>query len=316
MFSVIIPVFNGAKFIDNAINSVFSQTNSDWELIVVNDGSKDDTEEVLKKYENNDKIHIINQQNTGVSVARNNGFNASKGEYIVFLDADDVWHNDHLEVMAELIKKHPDAGMYCTFTRTELVNGDVIEKAEYFDGKDETVFLDDFFFEYHKDKSAKMFTVITTCISRKAYIKSGGFPKGCKIGEDLELSLVVAAYFPVVLSPKATATYIKENSSATKTKSFDPEWGFFERAKALCKDEEIPLSKRKNLKKLMEWFSMRRCRHYIIEGERKKAYEVYKAMDKSEISKKDLAVNTLLLILPKAVVRKIFYLRRRGKAGL
>ena len=73
MFSVIIPVYNGAKFIDNAIKSVFSQTNSDWELIVVNDGSKDNTEDVLKKYTDNDKICIINQENGGVSVARNTG---------------------------------------------------------------------------------------------------------------------------------------------------------------------------------------------------------------------------------------------------
>lgn len=314
MFSVIIPVYNGAKFIDNAVNSVFSQTNQDWELIVVNDGSFDDTKTVLKKYENNEKVKVINQENSGVSVARNNGFSASKGEYIVFLDADDVWHNNHLEVMAELIAKNPGAGLYGTFTRTELVNGDVIEKAEYFDGKEEDVFLEDFFAEYHKDKSAKMFTVITTCILRDAFIKAGGFPVGCKIGEDLELSLVVAAYYPVVLSSKATATYIKGNSEATKTKSFDAQWGFFDRVETLYKDETIPLSKRENLKKVMEWFSMRRCRHFIVDGQRRKAYSVYKNMDKNAIGKKDLVINTLLLLMPTAVVKKIFYSRWRGKA--
>ena len=314
MFSVIIPVYNGAKFIDNAIESVLSQTNSDWELVVVNDGSKDDTMSVLEKYAVNDKIRIINQENAGVSVARNTGFEASTGEYITFLDADDVWHSNHLEVMAELISKYPTAGLYGTFTRTELVNGEVIEKAEYFGGREEAVFLEDFFAEYHRDKGAKMFTVITTCILRDAYIKAGGFPKGCKIGEDLELSLVVAAYYPVVLSPIGTATYIKVNSEATKTKSFDPEWGFFEKVKALYADEAIPPKKRENLRKVMEWFSMRRCRHYIIDGERKKAYKVYKAIDKKEISKKDLMINTLLMMMPTIIVRKMFYSRWRGKA--
>ena len=159
MFSIIIPVYNGAKFIDNAIESVLSQTNSDWELIVVNDGSKDATMSVLEKYAGNDKIRIINKENAGVSVARNTGFEASTGEYIAFLDADDVWHNNHLEVMAELISKYPTAGLYGTFTRTELVNGEVIEKAEYFGDRKEAVFLEDFFAEYHRDKGAKMFTV-------------------------------------------------------------------------------------------------------------------------------------------------------------
>ena len=314
MFSVIIPVYNGAKFIDNAIKSVFSQTCQDFELIIVNDGSSDETMDVLKKYEDNQKIKIISQQNSGVSIARNNGFNASEGEYIAFLDADDVWHANHLEVMGDLIQKYPDAGLYGTFTRTELVSGDVIDNPEFFNGKEKELYIKDFFKEYYKDKSAKMFTVITTCIKREAYRKAGGFPAHCKIGEDLELSLVVAAYYPVVLSAKATATYIKENSNATRTKSFDADWGFFERVNNIYNDEEIPKSKRENLKKVMEWFSMRRCRHYIIDGEKKKAWNVYKKMNKKAISKKDLAITTALLMLPEKVVGKIFEARWRGQA--
>ena len=314
MFSVIIPVFNGAKFIDNAIESVLKQTYSDWEIIIVNDGSTDNTSKVLNNYEGNDKIRVIHQDNAGVSVARNNGVGVSKGEYITFLDADDVWHNNHLEVMAKLIEKYPDAGLFGTFTRTELVNGEVIEKSKFFDGKGEDVYTNDFFSEYYNDKAAKMFTVITTCVSKAAFDKAGGFPVGCKIGEDLELSLVVAAYYPVVLSSVATATYKKINSTATKTKSFDSEWHFFDKVHELYADSTIPETKRKNLKLIMEWFSMRRCRHYVIEGERKKAFEVYKKLDKSAISKKDFVINTILLFLPKTAVRKIFEIRWRGEA--
>ncbi len=314
MFSVIIPVYNGEKFIEKAIESVFSQTNTDWELIIVNDGSKDNTKEVLKKYENHEKIRVVHQENAGVSVARNNGFSVSKGEYIAFLDADDVWHENHLEVMGNLIEKYPAAGLYGTFTRTELVNGEVLDKATFFEGKEEDIFLEDFFSAYHKDKSAKMFTVITTCILRDAFLKAGGFPVGCKIGEDLELSLVVAAYYPVVLSKKGTATYKKENSNATKENSFDPEWGFFERVKELYEDETISPDKRENLKNIMEWFSMRRVRHYLIEGERKKARRVHRAMDQSKITKKHFLINTGLFILPTVVVKKVFNARWRGKA--
>lgn len=314
MFSVIIPVYNGAKFIDNAIQSVFSQTFTDWELIIVDDGSKDETLSVLEKYKDNDKISIISQPNQGVSVARNNGVKSAKGDYIAFLDADDLWHNDHLAVMADLVSKYPDAGLYGTFTRTELVNGGLITECDYFRGKEEEVYTKDFFAEYHKDKSAKMFTVITTCVSKEAFDKAGGFPAGCKIGEDLELSLVIAAYYPVVLSPKATATYKKENSTATRTKSFDADWGFFDRVEVLYKDEAIPADKKENIKKVMDWFAMRRCRHYLIDGQRKKALAVHRNMNKKTISKKDLAVNTLLLWLPGCVVRKIFEVRWRGKA--
>ena len=109
MFSVIIPVYNGEKFIENAINSVFSQTYSDFELIIVNDGSRDNTAAVLEKYADNSKITVIPQKNGGVSVARNNGISNARGSHLVFLDADDVWEPYHLETMANLIEKYPTA---------------------------------------------------------------------------------------------------------------------------------------------------------------------------------------------------------------
>ncbi len=314
MFSVIIPVYNGEKFVEAAINSVFSQTYSDFELILVNDGSKDNTAAVLEKYKDNEKITVINQENGGVSVARNNGIAHAKGSHIVFLDADDVWESYHLETMAKLIEKYPSAGLYGTFTRAELVNGEVISECNYFKDKGEDVFLDDFFAEYHKDKSAKMFTVITTCISAEAMKKAGGFPVGCKIGEDLELSLRVAAYYPVVLSKIITATYKKENSVATKDKSFDADWKFFDTVEELYNDSAIPQSKRENIRKVMGWFTMRRCRHYIIDSQKSKAWKAHKDTPKDSVSLKDRMINLVLLMLPAALVRKIFAARWRGQA--
>ena len=314
MFSVIIPVYNGGKFIDNAISSVMSQTYSDYELIIVNDGSIDNTATVLEKYESNPKITVISQENGGVSKARNNGISHAKGSHIVFLDADDEWENYHLETMSKLIDKYPSAGLYGTFTRTELVNGDVISECNFFKDKDENVFLDDFFEEYHKDKSAKMFTVITTCISAEAIKKAGGFPESCAIGEDLELSLRVAAYYPVVLSRIITATYKKENSVATKDKSFDPDWKFFDTVEELYKDSSIPASKKENIRKVMGWFTMRRCRHYIIDGQKPKAYKAFLDIPKGSVSLKDKMINLVLLILPVTFVRKIFATRWRRQA--
>ena len=222
------PVYNGEKFIDDAIHSVCAQTYDNWELIIVNDGSKDNTADVLKKYETNSQIKIIHKENGGVSVARNTAISASKGEYIVFLDADDVWHTNHLEVMNELVTEYPDAGLYATFTRTELVNGGIIEECNFFKDKPDVVYLEDFFKAYYNDKSAMIFNITTACFSRKALDVTGLFPVGCAIGEDLELALRVAAYFPAVLSKKATGTYKKTNSTATKDVSFDPDWKFFD----------------------------------------------------------------------------------------
>ena len=314
MFSVIMPVYNGEKFIDDAIHSVCAQTYDNWELIIVNDGSKDNTADVLKKYEINSQIKIIHQENGGVSVARNTAISASKGEYIVFLDADDVWHTNHLEVMNELITEYPDAGLYATFTRTELVNGGIIEECNFFKDKPDVVYLEDFFEAYYNDKSAMIFNITTACFSRKALDVTGLFPVGCAIGEDLELALRVAAYFPAVLSKKATGTYKKANSTATKDVSFDPDWKFFDTVNNLYSDSRIGSDKKENLKKIMQWFTMRRARHLVICGRRKEAFSAYRDIGNDPKLLKDKLITLAILLMPVFMVRKLFEVRWRGRA--
>ncbi len=307
MFSVIIPVYNGEKFIDNAIKSVLNQTYKDFELIVVNDGSKDGTAQKLDAYRDNEKIHIINQPNGGVSNARNNGMKAAKGSHFAFLDADDEWYENHLEVMASLIEKYPDAGLYATFPRINLGNK-TIDSCKYFEEHEETVYLKDFFEEYHKDKSVKMYVPTSCAVSRVAVDKVGGFPPKMKIGEDLEHALRISAYFPVVLTKQITAVYEKVNSTATKDTSFDPDWTFFETVKSIYEDEEIPLSKRQNIKRVMDWFTIRRCRHYIIDKNKKKAWKHFcKKVDPS--LRKDKLITFFLFLMPYKLVRKVFYIR-------
>jgi glycosyltransferase involved in cell wall biosynthesis len=90
--SIILPTYNGAKYINRAIESVLSQTLSDWELLVINDGSTDETEEIIKEYIKKDnRIIYLKQENQGPAIARKNGIEKSKGEYIAFIDDDDVW---------------------------------------------------------------------------------------------------------------------------------------------------------------------------------------------------------------------------------
>lgn len=98
LVSVIIPAYNAEKFIDRCLQSVINQTYKDLQIIVINDGSTDNTLAILKEYEKQDnRITIIDQENTGVSSARNNGLKLVKGEYISFIDADDWMSSDMIE---------------------------------------------------------------------------------------------------------------------------------------------------------------------------------------------------------------------------
>ena len=314
MFSVILPAYNSARFLNQAVESVFRQREKGWELIVVDDGSTDDAQAVLEAYRDHPQVRVIRQENQGAAAARNRGMAEARGDYFAFLDADDLWHENHLEVMAELIRHYPQAGLYGSFTSVQLANRKTASVCPYFQNRPETVLLEDFFEEYGRDKSAKVFTIITTCVSRKAWEKVGGFPVGCKIGEDLEFSLRVAAYFPVALTGKATALYRKTLSQATKDDSFDPDWVFFQGVEELYQDASIPQVKNEHLREVMEWFSIRRCRHYLIQGKKASARAHLAEMGHSKALRKDRAATYLLLLLPTNLVRTLFQLRWKGKS--
>lgn len=103
MISVIIPTFNHSRFVSDAINSVLAQTYKNLEVIIVDDGSTDNTREVLKKY--GSKIKYIYQNNKGLSAARNIGIKFSKGEFIAILDADDIWLSRKLELQMKMMEE-------------------------------------------------------------------------------------------------------------------------------------------------------------------------------------------------------------------
>ncbi|OGX08664.1 MAG: hypothetical protein A2Z88_10335 [Omnitrophica WOR_2 bacterium GWA2_47_8] len=112
LVSAIIPTFNRAKLVCETIDSVLAQTYPNIEIIVVDDGSSDNTEEVLKKYGN--KVRYLKQDNKGNSAARNYGFKVSRGEYIGFLDDDDLWLPSKIEEEVKFLQDHSDLGfVYC-----------------------------------------------------------------------------------------------------------------------------------------------------------------------------------------------------------
>lgn len=112
-FSIVIPLNNKAATIERTLRSVLEQEHQNWELIVVNDGCTDGSETIAEQ--NPDpRIHVIHQQNQGVSVARNTGISRAKGPWLALLDADDWWDPAFLSSLAKAIADHPDYSIFCT----------------------------------------------------------------------------------------------------------------------------------------------------------------------------------------------------------
>ncbi len=108
LVSIIIPAYNAQKYIEATIQSVLKQTYTNWNLIIINDGSTDDTEKIIKSNFTDNRITYIYQENGGVSKARNNGIENAKGEYIAFLDADDFWLPENLGEKVKVLNNNPD----------------------------------------------------------------------------------------------------------------------------------------------------------------------------------------------------------------
>lgn len=118
LVSIITPVYNGAKYVAETIESVLQQTYPYWEMILVDDGSKDNSADIVRQYAEKEKrITLIQQPNGGSASARNNGIRRANGQYIALLDADDLWEPDFLEEQIQLMKKKNAVVVHASYRR-------------------------------------------------------------------------------------------------------------------------------------------------------------------------------------------------------
>jgi len=177
MFSVIIPYYNKSKYIQRSLDGVLNQTYQEFEIILVNDGSTDGGLQLISTTYS-DKITIINQENQGVSAARNTGIKAARYSYIAFLDADDCWHNQFLEKIKEVIDAEKDI----------KIIGTHYSRNKEFLAADSGV-LDYFKFENYFKSALKntYFSSSSTIITADFFKKNSGFNSDLKRGEDIDL---------------------------------------------------------------------------------------------------------------------------------
>lgn len=183
--SVVIPAYNGAGHIGRAIESVLSQKHSADEIIVVDDGSTDDTAEIVTSY--GTKVRLIQQQNAGVSSARNAGINAAVSEWIAFLDSDDEWLDSYLEKQMGLLKRNPELVWttanfilcYCDQDRRRD-NLDAERGMRLLDGRD---YFDDYFKAFVQDATGWTGTML---VKKEVLEQIGLFPTKLCSSEDTD----------------------------------------------------------------------------------------------------------------------------------
>ena len=196
MISVVIPLYNKASTIVRCLKSVFSQTVLPDELIIINDGSKDDSLEVAKQFFPNDSsvlVRLLEHENKGVAYTRNKGVSIANNDYVAFLDADDEWDCRFLENAVEVISQFPHCSLFtCKHRIVDSELGSYVPK-QYF-GSKPTGVIENYL------RLTKDFPIVNSSkvvVSKRHFLSVGGFPETAKVAEDLFLWIKLSECAPM-----------------------------------------------------------------------------------------------------------------------
>ncbi len=203
--SVVIPCFNQAHFLAEAIESVLHQSYQKLEIVVVDDGSADNSFEVAGRYP---EVHRLQRANRGVAAARNLGMQKSSGEFLVFLDADDRLLTDAVEIGMEALAKRPHVAFAAGMSRDIAEDGRVVREAR------QPLVTQDHYVRLLED--CFIWSGSSVVYRREAIEAVGGFNEALDAGDDYELYLKVARRHPIFCHAEVVTEYRRHGSNTTR----------------------------------------------------------------------------------------------------
>lgn len=293
MISVIIPLYNKADSISQALDSVLAQTYQHFEVVVVDDGSTDGGAAVVERYAD-PRIRLIRQVNGGVSAARNKGIAEAQGEHVAFLDADDVWMPGFLEEIAALQREYPECRAQATnyiFNSNELKSPTILRRLPF---KGERGVLTNYF-EVASCSHPPVWTS-AVCIERALLQEIGGFPVGIKSGEDLLTWARIAVRTQWAYSMRALAQFNVEGYEINERPKRIP-------AEVDVVGDELKLMYKDNPKAkglrhyIAHWYKMRSSVYMRLGMRRKSIREAFKGVKLHPLNYK-LYVYIILNVIP------------------
>lgn len=212
LISVIIPTYNRASLVIDAINTVINQTYQDFEIIIIDDGSTDNTEQVIKGI-NDLRIRYIYQENSGKpSCARNNGIRKAKGEYIAFLDSDDLWHPQMLEKNISILNNNNKIGFVTNWSSYRTFEGNEIKKKICY-AKNKNEYMSYLLLSPDKAYAGPS----TILVKKECFEKAGCFDEEMTFCEDWDMFFRIALFYEMH-NLEEVLTYVRvHQESLSKT---------------------------------------------------------------------------------------------------
>jgi len=207
LVSVIIPTYNSARFLTEAVGSVLAQTFRDFEILVIDDGSTDETQDVLRQY--GSPVRCIHQQNSGVAVARNRGIMESRGRYVAFLDADDTWLPDKLERQMNALSSESGGAGFC-YSAFTVVDSD-LKLVRVNQSKRHASALEDLLL-----RGNVVGSICTVLCERALFDKLGGFDPGLSQCADWDMWVRMAERTEFTYIDEPLVTYRHHSSMMSR----------------------------------------------------------------------------------------------------
>jgi glycosyltransferase involved in cell wall biosynthesis len=207
--SVIIPAYNAMRYLPKTLDSVLQQTFTDFEVLIINDGSSDTIIEWGSKIADT-RVQLITQTNLGVSAARNAGITLSQGEYIAFLDADDLWEYTHLYKQVSYLENNPKIGVVYTWTQ-------LIDECDRPTGRIFASHANGMIWQELLEKDV-ISTGSSAMVRRSCLDSVGGFDTELAHAEDLELWLRIARQYQIGVIKEPLTMYRQHSNNTTKNR--------------------------------------------------------------------------------------------------
>ncbi len=296
--SVIIPLYNKEKAVKGTLESLLQQTFQDFEVIIVDDGSTDNSVQVVKEV-SDQRIKLFQKENEGVSHTRNKAVAKATASHIAFLDADDLWESNHLEELWTLIQKFPEAGLYCAAYQKKYneqltlpFSSALVKKPKNWQG-----YVDDFFEASLTDCIAWTSAV---AMPKGVFEALGGFDTSIThgAGEDTDLWMRVALAYKVAYSNTITATHILDSDNRiSNTPTLKRNYINLDKYEVQCKTNP-------SLKKFLDVNRYSLAMQHKMAGDIQSAKNYMGKLSPQNITRKQ----KILLYLPGSVLR---YLKKK-----
>lgn len=301
------PLFNKRAYVEDSLSSVVQQSFSDYEIIVVDDGSTDDSASIVKAM-NLPNLRLISQANSGVSVARNRCLAEASCEFVAFLDADDIWREDHLKHLWELHKAFPEADLMAnSFVEVSNVANRTFSSlaVEYRNVTD--------FFSEAAAGTAWVFTS-AAMVRREQCLSVGGFEIGESRGEDIDLWIRMGLQFPVAMSDYVGSIYRRVGNSLTTSLSVqEPDVAMRRIVAILDRNDGVEAGRRRSLKELYNRIAIANAADCLARGQNSAARRFLALALGTEILRRRWLLLRVLCLMPASAIAGLTRIRNWAK---